>query len=44
MEYCNYYNCFCDDEKIEKEQEERREECYIECQDCEWHEEQEDKL
>lgn len=37
--YCNYFNCFCDDEKIEKEQDEMGEYCMIDCQDCEWYEE-----
>lgn len=36
--YCNFFNCFCDYDTIEKEQDETEEYCMVECQDCEWHE------
>lgn len=38
MGYCNYFNCFCDDEQIEKEQDETGEYCMCDCPDCEWYE------
>ena len=38
MGWCEYYHTFCDDEEIEKKQEEAGEQCYIECQECEWYE------
>lgn len=38
MGYCNYFNSFCDDDRIEKEQDETGEHCDIECQNCEWYE------
>lgn len=37
--YCNYFNCFCDDDLLEKEQDESGEVCLIDCQECEWYEE-----
>ena len=38
--YCNFFQYFCDDyEQIEKEREETGEDCYLDCQDCEWYEE-----
>ncbi len=37
--YCNYFNCFCDSDLLEKEQDEYGEICLIDCQDCEWYEE-----
>lgn len=39
MGYCNYFNCFCDDDRIEKEQDETGEYCDVECKNCEWYEE-----
>lgn len=38
MGWCEYYHAFCDDEEIEKKQEEAGEQCYIECQECKWYE------
>lgn len=40
MGYCNFFNCFCDDDdRIEKEQDETGEYCLVDCPDCEWYEE-----
>ncbi len=40
MGYCEYFKCYIDDyEELEKLREEFGEDCFCDCQDCEWYEE-----
>lgn len=37
--YCNLYDCFCEEDRIEKEQDETGEYCNMDCAYCPYYEE-----
>lgn len=39
MGYCNFFNCFCEEDIIEKEQDEIGEYCNMNCDYCPYYEE-----